>query len=156
MADVTSPEIRGAGVWVAANARYGRALLGPLVAIALMAAFAGNVRVVFWIAVIPALAAVMMLAFGVEEPPQHAAKRSRAKLPSWHDARELGRAFWMVVAIGTLFTLARFSEAFLVIRANEAGLSWTWTPLALAVMNVTYVVSAYPVGRLSDRIGALS
>jgi MFS family permease len=153
MTDVTPPEIRGAAFGLRQALDTAGALLGPLVAIGLMGVFAGNVRTVFWIAVIPALAAVMMLAFGVEEPPRHTAKRSGAKLPSWHDARALGRAFWVVVAIGTLFTLARFSEAFLVVRAHDAGLSWTWTPLALAVMNVTYVISAYPVGRLSDRIG---
>ena len=78
---------------------------------------------------------------------------AQSTLPSWRDVRALGRPFWIVVVIGTLFTLARFSEAFLVVRANDIGLSLTWTPLALAVMNFTYVVSAYPVGRLSDRIG---
>jgi MFS family permease len=153
VADATSPEVRGAAFGLRQALDTAGALLGPLVAIGLMSAFSGNVRAVFWVAIVPALAAVAMLAFGVEEPERHTTERPRSALPDWHDVRALGRPFWIVAAIGTLFTLARFSEAFLIFYAHDAGLSITWTPLALAVMNVTYVVSAYPAGRLSDLIG---
>jgi MFS family permease len=153
LADATSPELRGAAFGLRQALDTAGALIGPLVAIGLMAVLSGNVRAVFWIAVLPAIAAVLMLAIGVEEPPHQVTGRGRSSLPKWRDVRALGRPFWAVVTIGALFTLARFSEAFLVVRAFDVGLSLTWTPLALAVMNVTYVISAYPVGRLSDRIG---
>jgi MFS family permease len=118
-----------------------------------MGVLAGNVRAVFWVAAIPAIAAVLALVIGVEEPPRPVDARPRAALPRWSDLSTLGRPFWLVVMTGVIFTLARFSEAFLIVRAMDAGLSMNWTPLALAVMNVTYVVSAYPVGKLSDRVG---
>ena len=93
------------------------------------------------------------LVIGVDEPSRHADQRSPSALPSSRDVHALGTPFWIVVVIGAIFTLARFSEAFLVVRAYDLGLSLNWTPLALAVMNLTYVASAYPAGRLSDRIG---
>lgn len=153
LADTTPPEIRGAAFGLRQALDTTGALLGPLVAIGLMSMLAANVRTVFWIAAIPAVAAVIALAVGVQEPPQHATSKRRAALPHWRELRLLGRPIWTVIIIGTLFTLARFSEAFLIVRALDAGLSPTWSPLALAVMNATYVVSAYPVGKLSDRIG---
>lgn len=153
LADATPAEMHGAAFGLRQALDTAGALLGPLVAIALMSLLAGNVRAVFWFAVIPAAMAVLALVIGVEEPPRHAAQRGKPTLPSWRDVWALGSPFWIVVATGAIFTLARFSEAFLVVRAYDAGLSLNWTPLALAVMNVTYVVSAYPAGRLSDRIG---
>lgn len=153
VADATPPEIRGAAFGLRQALDTAGALLGPLAAIGLMLLFAGNVRYVFWVAVVPALVAVVALLFGVEEPAQPATDHKRSDSLQWSDLRALGRPFWMVVVIGTLITFARFSEAFLIIRASETGLSLAWTPLALAVMNLTYVASAYPAGRLSDQIG---
>lgn len=155
LADTTPPEIRGAAFGLRQALDTTGALLGPLVAIGLMSLLAANVRAVFWIAAIPAIAAVVALVVGIQEPEQHAASSRRAALPHWRELRALGQPYWTVIFIGTLFTLARFSEAFLIVRALDAGLSPTWSPLALAVMNATYVMSAYPVGKLSDRIGRL-
>lgn len=153
LADTTPPEIRGAAFGLRQSLDTMGALLGPLVAIGLMSALGKNVRAVFWIAAIPAIVAVIALIVGIEEPKQHAASGRRAALPHWSELRALGRPYWTAIAIGTLFSLARFSEAFLIVRALDAGLSPTWSPLALAVMNVTYVVAAYPIGKLSDQIG---
>jgi MFS family permease len=153
VADVTPPDIRGAAYGLRQAMDTAGALLGPLAAIALMAILDDDIRAVFWIAVVPAIAAVTMLVFGVEEPAQLSDGNNKQSPPHWRDLRLLGKAFWMVVAIGAAFSLARLSEAFLVLRAHDAGLALGWTPLALATMNVTYVASVYPVGRLSDRIG---
>jgi MFS family permease len=153
VADATPPEARGAAFGLRQALDTAGALVGPLVAIGLMYAFADNVRAVFWVAVVPAVVAVAALAFSVEEPQHSATENKRPTIPRWIDMRALGRPFWMAVVIGTLITLARFSEAFLIVRANDAGLALAWTPLALAVMNLTFVASAYPAGRLSDRIG---
>jgi MFS family permease len=152
VADLTEPNVRGAAYGLRQSLDTAGAFLGPLVAILLMSLLAGNIRAVFWIAVLPAWVAVALLAVGVEEPARHVEEVTPRTLPHWRDLQLLGGTFWAVVAVGAVFTLARFSEAFLVLRAHDAGLSLAWTPLALVVMNVTYVVSAYPAGRLSDRI----
>ena len=120
-----------------------------------MILLAGDIRKVFWVALLPALAAVAMLAFGVEEPDRHTEKHAQLTIPQWRDLRRFSTAFWIVVSIGAVVTLARFSEAFLVLRASDAGLSRDWIPLALVVMNLMYVISAYPAGWLSDRTGRI-
>jgi len=153
LADATPAEVRGAAYGLRQSLDTAGALLGPLVAILLMYLTMGDVRTVFWIAAVPALIAVVVLWVGVEEPPRDVALRPRGAVPHWREVRELGTAFWMVVVVGGVFTLARFSEAFLILRAHDLGLSNTWAPLALAVMNLTYVLSAYPAGRFSDRAG---
>jgi MFS family permease len=153
VADVTPPELRGAAFGLRQSLDTLGAVSGPLVAIGLMSLLGGNVRSVFWFAVLPAWVAVALLALGIQEPTQHANGRPLRTLPHWRDLRKLPVTFWSVVFIGAVFTLARFSEAFLILRAHDAGLSLAWTPLALVVMNLTYVVSAYPAGKLSDRIG---
>ncbi|MGD9636535.1 MAG: MFS transporter, partial [Pirellulales bacterium] len=153
IADITPAEQRGAAFGLRQALDTLGAVLGPLAAIALMAAFAGNIRGVFWVAALPAWVAVALLLFGIDEPTRHADDRPPRTLPHLGELRQLSAAYWSVVVIGAVFTLARFSEAFLVLRAHDVGLSLAWTPLALVVMNITYVVSAYPVGRLSDRVG---
>lgn len=126
------------------------AFAGPLLAIALMAALHDNFRVVFWIAVIPGLISVLVLIMGVREPPHRApAARAPIKLT---DLKTIGAAFWIVVGVGAALTLARFSEAFLILRAQNAGLSLAFAPLVLVIMNIVYALSAYPMGALSDRI----
>jgi MFS family permease len=153
VADSTPAAVRGAAYGLRQSLDTAGALLGPLAAIILMQAMAGDFRKVFWVAVVPALAALAVLIVGVKESEQHANQQAKAELPRWQELRTFPSAFWIVVAIGAVFTLARFSEAFLILRASDAGLPIEWTPLALAVMNLTYVVSAYPAGRLSDRVG---
>lgn len=154
IADSSPPEVRGAAFGLRQSLDSVGAFLGPLAAIALMSLLADNVRMVFWIAVIPAFAAVTILILGVKEPAKHAEELPRP-LPQWRDVRLLGGPFWTVVAVGAVFSLARFSEAFLVLRAHDAGFSFAWTPLALVVMNLTYFASAYPSGWLSDRVGRI-
>lgn len=118
----------------------------------LMALFHDDFRLVFWLAVIPGLAAVSVLALGVREPgPAHRPATAKAPI-QWSMLGRLGSLFWSIVAIGTVLTLARFSEAFLILRAGDAGLAIALTPLVLVVMNIVYAASAYPVGALSDRL----
>jgi MFS family permease len=126
------------------------AVAGPLAAIGLMAAFAGDIRTVLWFAVLPGLVSVALIIFFVREPE---GTRRTARLPlSRAGIARLGTPYWRVVAAGTLVSLARFSEAFLILRASERGLSNTLVPLVLVVMSLAYTVTAYPAGRLSDRI----
>jgi MFS family permease len=127
------------------------AVLGPLLAVGLMLLWANDFQAVFWVAVIPGLLAVLVLLLGVQEPVH--AYSGRGVNPIRRDSlRRLSRAYWTVVLLGTLFSLARFSEAFLLLRAEQGGLAVSWIPLVLVVMNVVYSVSAYPMGRLVDRV----
>lgn len=124
------------------------AFAGPLIAIALMAALQDDFRRVFWLALIPALLSVLVLILGVREPPHQAgAPQAPVKLD---ECRSLSRAFWAVVSVGAVLTLARFSEAFLILRAQNSGLALALAPLVLVVMNSVFAVSAYPLGALSD------
>jgi len=151
VADVTPPGIRGAAFGLRQSLDTVGAVLGPAAAIGLMFLFADNVRTVLWFAVIPAVLAVAVLVFGVKEP-RRARKKARAPLKA-KEIGALGRAYWFVAFAGAIFTLARFSEAFLVIRASDAGLALAWTPAVVAVMSIVFAASAYPAGRLQDRIG---
>ncbi|MEK6244215.1 MAG: MFS transporter [Pseudomonadota bacterium] len=155
VADLAPPEIRGAAFGLRQSLDTVGAFLGPLLAIGLMLLWAGDFRTVFWFAVIPAAIAVLLLVFGVEEPGPGAAGRPRAAAIGWHSARELERAFWLVVLFGAVFTLARFSEAFLILRAQQQGLPDAFAPLVLVVMNLVYAATAYPVGNLADRMSNL-
>ncbi|MEJ2590154.1 MAG: MFS transporter [Candidatus Thiodiazotropha sp.] len=127
------------------------AFLGPLLAIGLMLLWSNDFRAVFWVAVIPALCAVALLLFGVREPDRTTPERlgnpiGRERL------KRLPPVYWWVVGIGVVFTLARFSEAFLVLRVQQGGLPLALVPLVLIGMNVVYALSAYPFGRLSDSV----
>jgi MFS family permease len=153
VADSSPPEARGAAYGLRQALDTAGALLGPLAALLLMRLLTDRVRAVFWVAALPALAAVAILVLLVREPARPAEGGGPRGLPHWRDLGRLGRPFWTVAAVGAVFTLARFSEAFLVLRAYDAGLTLALTPLALAVMNLTYFASAYPAGRLSDRVG---
>jgi len=127
-----------------------RAFAGPLLAIVLMALLHDNFRLIFWIALIPGLISVLVLSLGVKEPPHHAdGAQAPLKLA---DLKTIDRAYWIVVIVGAVLTLARFSEAFLVLRAQNQGLSLALAPLVLVVMNIVYALSSYPLGALSDRI----
>jgi len=117
-----------------------------------MLVWAGDFRTVFWFAVIPGVLAVALLAFGVDEPESAAARRAAANPIQWKTLGELSGAFWFVVVAGAVFTLARFSEAFLILRAQQHGLPDTYAPMVLVVMNLVFALAAYPVGRLADRM----
>ena len=149
VADIAPPELRGAAFGLRQSLDTVGAFLGPLLAMGLMILWANDFRAVFWFAVIPAFLAVALLFFGVQEPekPQRAKRVNPIRR---ENLRRLSRAYWWVVAIGGVFTLARFSEAFLVLRAHEGGLPLAFTPLVLVVMNVVYAASAYPFGKLAD------
>lgn len=152
VADVSPPEIRGACFGLRQSMDTVGAFLGPAVAIGLMYIFSENIPLVLWIAVIPALVAVSLIFVGVDEPEreqraQHFRSPIRLQL-----LYSFSPAYWWVVIVGALFTLARFSEAFLVLRGQQAGLSATWVPIVMVVMALFYTLSAYPVGKLSDRV----
>ncbi len=152
VADVTPPEIRGAAYGLRQALDTVGAFVGPLAAIGLMFLLAGDMRSAFWWAVLPAGIAVVLLVLGVEEPT-HLAGNNERKLPiTWADVRRIGPAYWSVVALGVVFTMARFSEAFLVLRAQDVGLAIALVPLVMVAMNVVYSVIATPAGRWSDRI----
>jgi MFS family permease len=150
VADITPPELRGAAFGLRQSLDTVGAFIGPLVALALMLAWANDFRAVFWVAIVPGLLAVALLYFGVKEPEQPVAARRENPIRR-ENLRRLPASYWWVVGIGAIFTLARFSEAFLVLRAQQGGLPVALAPLVLIVMNVVYALAAYPFGKLSDR-----
>jgi MFS family permease len=151
IADIAPAAMRGAAFGLRQSLDSVGAVLGPLLAVGLMLLWANDFQAVFWVAVIPGLLAVLVLLLGVQEPVH--AYSGRGVNPIRRDSlRRLSRAYWTVVLLGTLFSLARFSEAFLLLRAEQGGLAVSWIPLVLVVMNVVYSVSAYPMGRLVDRV----
>ena len=152
IADVTPIELRGAAYGLRQSLDSVGGVAGPLLAIVLMAATADNFRLVFWIAVIPALVCVALLVFGVREPARAQPAKARPFPITRGEMARLPRIFWQVTALGAVLTLARFSEAFLLLRAQNVGLALTWVPAILVVMNLVYAASAYPLGVLSDRI----
>ena len=149
IADETPPEIRGRAFGLRQSLDTVGALIAPLLAIGLMALFAGDIRLVFWIAVIPAVASAMLVWLALKEPRQHVA--SGKALPFFAGFREIDRATRRLLAVAFLFTLARFSEGFLILKGMEAGLSATWSPLALVVFNLAFMTLAFPAGAFSDR-----
>ncbi|MDO8786923.1 MAG: MFS transporter [Sulfuritalea sp.] len=149
VADLAPPEVRGAAFGLRQSLDTVGAFLGPLLAMGLMLLWANDFRAVFWVAVIPAVLSVALLVFGVQEPERKVQGR-RVNPIRRENLRRLPPAYWWVVGIGAMFTLARFSEAFLVLRAAEGGLPLALTPLVLIAMNLIYAASAYPLGKLAD------
>lgn len=149
LADITPPEIRGAAFGLRQSLDTVGAFLGPLLATVLMLAWANDFRAVFWVAVIPGVLAVVLLMVGIHEPSGHASARPTNPIRREALAR-LSGAFWRVVIIGGVFSLARFSEAFLVLRAQQLGIAASWVPLVMVAMNIVYSGTAYPFGKLSD------
>jgi MFS family permease len=152
VADIAPPELRGAAFGLRQSMDTVGAFIGPLAAVGLMIAYADNVRAVLWFACVPALVAVAILAFGIQEP-KHIENSQRKPGFNLATAKLLGANFWIVTLVGAIFMLARFSEAFLIIKASETGLSARYIPLVLVVMSLAYALTSYPVGVLSDRIG---
>lgn len=151
IADLTPPHIRGAAFGLRQSLDTVGAFLGPLLAVGLMLLWANDFRAVFWVAVIPGLMAVALLALGLREPA-HLPSEKRTNPIRRENLRRLSSAYWWVVGVGAIFTLARFSEAFLVLRALQGGVPLALVPLVMVAMNVVYALSAYPFGRLSDRV----
>jgi MFS family permease len=150
--DLAPPEVRGASFGLRQSLDTVGAFLGPLLAILLMLATANNFTTVFWIAVIPAFVSFLLIVFFVHEPERSGALRSVKSPLSRAELANLGRPYWWIVAIAAVFTLARFSEAFLVLRAQSVGLPVALVPGVLVLMNVAYALAAYPAGVLSDQM----
>ncbi len=150
VADLAPAHLRGAAFGLRQSLDTVGAFIGPLLAVALMLLFANDFRAVFWIAVVPGLLAVLLLVVGIKEPPR-TSTALRVNPFTSAAMRRLGRAYWWVVATGGVFTLARFSEAFLVLRAQQLGVALALVPLVMVAMNAVYALTAYPVGKLSDR-----
>jgi MFS family permease len=151
VADIAPTHIRGAAFGLRQSLDTVGAFLGPLLAVGLMLLWANDFRAVFWVAVIPGLMAVALLLFGVREPERHEGDK-RSNPIRRENLKRLGVSYWWVVGIGAVFTLARFSEAFLVLRAQQGGVPVALVPLVMVAMNLIYAVSAYPFGKLSDRM----
>jgi MFS family permease len=151
IADLAPPGLRGASFGLRQSLDTVGACLGPLAAIGLMV-LTDDIRLVFWVAAIPALVSVGVIVFAVREPARQVDQPERQRL-RLADARRLSAAFWTVVAIASVLTLARFSEAFLVLRAQSVGMAVALVPIVMVVMSAVYAASAYPAGVLSDRFG---
>ncbi len=154
VADIAPRELRGAAYGLRQALDSVGAFVGPLLAVVFMLWLANDIKAVLWIAVIPAFLSVFLLVVAVKEPAL--AQETRGPLPRLHftDVKRLPVRFWLVVALGAVFTLARFSEAFLILRAQDVGLALTYVPAIMIVMNIVYALFAYPAGAAADRLSA--
>jgi len=151
IADITPPAIRGAAYGLRQAIDTFGAFVGPLLAVALMLLWSNDFRAIFWVATIPAILAVLLLIVGIKEPKTSVKTRRENPIKRANLSR-LGSAYWWIVVIGALFMLARFSEAFLVLRAEQSGIALALVPLMLVAMNLVYSALAYPFGKLADRL----
>lgn len=151
VADIAPPEMRGAAFGLRQSLDTVGAFLGPLLAVSLMLLWNDDFRAVFWVAVVPGLLAVALLVVGVREP-ERPRNEHRSNPIRRENLRRLSGAYWWVVGVGAVFTLARFSEAFLVLRAEQSGVPLALVPLVMVAMNLVYSASAYPFGKLADRM----
>lgn len=151
VADITPAGVRGAAFGLRQSLDTVGAFIGPLLAVGLMLLWADDFRKVFWVAMVPGLLAVALLVVGVREPA-HQVDGKKVNPIRRENLKRLSAAYWWVVAVGAVFTLARFSEAFLVLRAQQGGTPVALVPLVMVAMNLVYAASAYPFGELSDRM----
>ena len=154
VADLAPLHLRGAAFGLRQSLDTVGAFVGPLLAAGLMLLWANDFRAVFWVAVIPGFLAVVLLIFGVQEP-ERASDLKPVNPIQRKNLKRLNTAYWWVVIIGAIFTLARFSEAFLVLRAEQSGMRLAFIPLVMMLMSIVYAASAYPLGKLSDSISHL-
>ncbi len=156
VADIAPPHLRGASFGLRQSLDTVGAFIGPLFAIGLMWLTADHFQAVFWIAVIPAFLSVGLILVAVKEPDRPKELR-RVRMPLHrNELRRLGTTYWWIVAVAVIFTLARFSEAFLILRAQSIGMPLALIPIVLVVMSLAYSLSAYPIGVLSDRVNRLT
>jgi len=153
VADLTPADRRGTAFGLRQSLDTVGAVLGPLAAIVFMAMFADNFTTVFWIAVVPAFISLAIVVVAVREPDRMPGERLVKSPFTRSELAKLDAAYWMVVGVSAIFTLARFSEAFLLLRAQSVGLDVTIVPAVMVVMNVAYTISAWPAGALSDKNG---
>ncbi|HOP46921.1 MAG TPA: MFS transporter [Desulfobacteraceae bacterium] len=154
VAEIAPEQLRGAAYGLRQALDSAGAFVGPLLAVAFMIWFANDIKAVLWVAVLPAFIAVLLLIVGVREPESLVHTAAHRKLLLLNDAKRLRLRYWLVVALGAVFTLARFSEAFLILRAQDVGLAIGYVPVIMIVMNVVYSIFAYPAGTAADRISA--
>jgi MFS family permease len=155
IADIAPSELRGASFGLRQSLDTIGAFVGPLLAVGLMWLTVDHFQTVFWVAVIPGFLSLGLLVFAVHEPANPEGSRAVRSPLSLAELKRLGSAYWWVVAIATVFTLARFSEAFLLLRAQAAGLPVVVVPMVLVVMNIVYALAAYPAGVFSDRVNRI-
>ncbi|MFI4937675.1 MAG: MFS transporter [Candidatus Berkiellales bacterium] len=151
IADITPFHLRGAAFGLRQSLDTAGAVLGPLLSVGLMLLWANNFRAIFWVAVIPGVLAVLLLIFFFKEPVAQTTVKYHNPM-HFHNVKRLGSLFWWVVAVGVVFTLARFSEAFLILRAQQVGVPMALVPLVIIAMNIIYSLTAYPFGDLSDKM----
>ena len=151
MGDIAPPEIRGTCFGLRQSLDTVGAFLGPLLAICGMLLLSDNIRAVLWIAIIPAFIAFIILIIGVKEPKIHHHEKIKIKIKI-KDIYKIGSAYWQLVAVAGVLTLARFSEAFLILKAKDTGLSIAFVPLVMVAMNFIYAFAAYPAGIISDKV----
>ncbi len=156
VADIASPELRGAAFGLRQSLDTIGAFLGPLLAVGLMWVFSDDFASVFWVAVVPAFMAFGLILFAVKDPARPASLRRVRNPLARQELALLGPAYLWVVGVAAVFTLARFSEAFLILRAEGLGMSLMFVPLVLVVLNIAYALSAFPVGVLSDRMNRIT
>lgn len=150
--DIAPSHLRGASYGLRQSLDTFGAFVGPLLAIAFMVLLANDIQAVYWIAVIPAFISVAILIFAVKEPDKPRSEGKARSPIKIQDLGQIGAAYWWLVIVGAVISLARFSEAFLVLRAEHVGLAIALVPMVFVVMNAVYAVSAYPAGTLSDRM----
>lgn len=156
VADITPPALRNAAYGLRQSMDSVGAFIGPLLAVGLMLLWQDDIRAVLWVAVVPAVLAVVLLMAGVQEPDRAALTEKAHGRPGRSpltpgELRRLGTRYWLIVLFGGVLTLARFSEAFLVLRAQDLGVTLAWIPAVLVVMNVVYAASSYPAGLAASR-----
>jgi MFS family permease len=149
--DIAPAAIRGAAFGLRQSLDTAGAFIGPLMAVGLMLLWQDDFRKVFWVAVVPGLLAVLILQLAVKEPP-HLKSKPAVNPIKIENLKRLSAQYWWIVVIGAVFTLARFSEAFLVLRAQQCGIPAAYAPLLMVAMNIVYALSAYPFGKLSDKM----
>ena len=154
VADITPPQLRGAAYGLRQALDTAGAFIGPLLAVAFMVWLANDIKAVLWVAVVPAFLAVLLLVVAVREPEAPAGGAVPRERLAFSDAKRLSLRYWLVVALGAVFTLARFSEAFLILRAQDVGLAIGYVPLIMIAMNAVYAILAYPAGAAADRMSA--
>jgi MFS family permease len=156
VADLAPPQVRGASFGLRQSLDTVGAFAGPLLAIGLMWLTSNNFRSVFWVAVIPGFLALALIIFAVHEPKRPEGLRQVRAPLSRSELKRLGGAYWWVVAVASVFTLARFSEAFLILKVQAVGMPIALVPAVLVVMNAVYALAAYPAGILSDKIDRIT
>lgn len=153
VADVTEPAFRGAAYGLRQALDSIGAFIGPIIALVVLAYANNDYRLVFWVALVPGIITIALLFLGIQEPARHVETKGNALLLNWGSISNLGSGFWLVFAAAMIFTLGNSSDAFILLRAKQVGVASNLVPIVLVVMNVVYAATAYPVGKLSDRVG---